>query len=52
MTKDYQRQKVYNWEKKVWEEHGHKGWDYENQMSSKEADKYATELWNNSHIFH
>ena len=46
MTKDYQRQKVYNWEKKVWEEHGHKGWDYENQMSSKEADKYATELWN------
>ena len=46
MTKDYQRKKVYDWEKKVWKEHGHKGWDHENQMSSKEADKYATELWN------
>ena len=46
MTKDYQRKKVYDWEKKVWKEHDHKGWDHENQMSSKEADKYATELWN------
>ena len=46
MIKDYQRKKVYNWEDKVWKEHGHKGWDRENQMSPKEADKYATELWN------
>ena len=46
MTKDYQRKKVYDWEKKVWKEHGHKGWDHENQMSPQEADKYATELWN------
>ena len=46
MTKDYQRKKVYDWEKKVWKQHGHKGWDRENQMSPKEADKYATELWN------
>ena len=46
MSKDYQRKKVYDWEKKVWSKHNEKGWDYENQMSPKAADKYATELWN------
>ena len=46
MIKDYQRKKDYDWEDKVWKQHGHKGWDRENQMSPKEADKYATELWN------
>mgnify|MGYP003151880066 CR=1 FL=1 len=43
---DCQRQKVYNWEKEVWKHHNHIGWDYENQMSLLEAEKYATYLWN------
>ena len=44
MIKDYQKQKVYDWEKSVAKHFGKDMWGAE--MTPKECEQFATKIWN------